>query len=139
VGRNVTPPGGINGPIDDLLFPIDYGIPYYPGYDVLPPFVAYKVGRLDEVDFEQVAEQLRERIQSIYTWHYQINPNGGPRPTMMCTTSTLLHPNQSGAGLVRDRHSVVVETRDPLSGHRSDGGTRDQQIENLRLDRDIQG
>lgn len=28
---------GVNGPIDDLLFPINHGILYYPGYDVLPP------------------------------------------------------------------------------------------------------
>jgi NAD(P)H dehydrogenase (quinone) len=28
---------GLNGPIDDLLFPIQHGIPYYPGIEVLPP------------------------------------------------------------------------------------------------------
>ena len=43
---------GINGPIDDLLFPINHGILYYPGYDVLPPFVVYKADRLDEAGFE---------------------------------------------------------------------------------------
>ncbi|OHC12983.1 MAG: NAD(P)H dehydrogenase, partial [Pseudomonadales bacterium GWC1_66_9] len=31
-------PRGINGPIDDILFPIQHGILYYPGFDVLPPF-----------------------------------------------------------------------------------------------------
>lgn len=35
-------PRGINGPIDDLLFPINHGILHYPGYDVLPPFVTYR-------------------------------------------------------------------------------------------------
>lgn len=34
-------PRGINGPIDDLLFPIQHGVLFYPGYDVLPPFVVY--------------------------------------------------------------------------------------------------
>lgn len=52
---------GVNGPIDDLLFPINHGILYYPGYDVLPPFVAYRVDRLDEAGFERVAERLRMR------------------------------------------------------------------------------
>jgi NAD(P)H dehydrogenase (quinone) len=34
-------------PIDDLLFPINHGILYYPGYEVLPPFVVYKSDKLD--------------------------------------------------------------------------------------------
>jgi len=60
-------PRGINGPIDDLLFPINHGILYYPGYDVLPPFVAYRVDRLDEAGFANVAERLRERIRTLAT------------------------------------------------------------------------
>jgi NAD(P)H dehydrogenase (quinone) len=58
---------GINGPIDDLLFPINHGILYYPGYEVLPPFVAYRVDNLDEVGFEIIAERLRERMRTIAT------------------------------------------------------------------------
>ena len=58
---------GVNGPIDDLLFPINHGILYYPGYDVLPPFVAYRVDRLDEAGFEPVAERLRERMRTLAT------------------------------------------------------------------------
>jgi NAD(P)H dehydrogenase (quinone) len=58
---------GVNGSIDDLLFPINHGILYYPGYDVLPPFVAYRVDRLDEAGFEPVAERLRERMRTLAT------------------------------------------------------------------------
>lgn len=58
---------GINGPIDDLLFPINHGILYYPGYDVLPPFVVYKVDRLDEASFEPEAERLRDRMRTLST------------------------------------------------------------------------
>lgn len=58
---------GINGPIDDLLFPIHHGILFYPGYDVLPPFVAYKADRLDEAGFELSAERLRERMRTLAT------------------------------------------------------------------------
>lgn len=60
-------PRGINGPIDDLLFPINHGILHYPGYDVLPPFVAYRVDRLDEAGFGTVAEALRGRMRSLHT------------------------------------------------------------------------
>ena len=56
---------GVNGPIDDLLFPINHGILYYPGYDVLPPFVVYRVDRLDEAAFAPIAERLRERMRTL--------------------------------------------------------------------------
>lgn len=56
---------GVNGPIDDLLFPIHHGILFYPGYDVLPPFVVYQTGRIDEPRFEATAEQLRERLRML--------------------------------------------------------------------------
>lgn len=58
---------GINGPIDDLLFPINHGILHYPGYDVLPPFVVYKADRLSEIEFERTAQQLRERMRRLAT------------------------------------------------------------------------
>lgn len=60
-------PRGVNGPIDDLLFPINHGILYYPGYDVLPPFVVYRADRVGEGDFEPIAERLRERMRSLAT------------------------------------------------------------------------
>ncbi|TWB16895.1 NAD(P)H dehydrogenase (quinone) [Nitrospirillum amazonense] len=58
-------PRGINGPIEDLLFPIHHGILYYPGYTVLPPFVAYSVDRLDAAGFEGEAERLRQRMRTL--------------------------------------------------------------------------
>lgn len=58
---------GVNGPIEDLLFPINHGILFYPGYDVLPPFVVYKVDRLDEAGFVSIAERLCERMRTLAT------------------------------------------------------------------------
>jgi len=60
-------PRGVNGPIDDLLFPINHGILYYPGYDVLPPFVVYRVDRLEKDGFVPIAERLRERMRTVAT------------------------------------------------------------------------
>jgi NAD(P)H dehydrogenase (quinone) len=56
---------GINGPIDDLLFPINHGMLYYPGFDVLPPFAAYRVDHLDTAGFDAIAERLRERMRTL--------------------------------------------------------------------------
>jgi NAD(P)H dehydrogenase (quinone) len=58
---------GINGPIEDLLFPINHGILFYPGFEVLPPFIAYRVDRLDEPGFAALAERLRERMRTLAT------------------------------------------------------------------------
>lgn len=58
---------GVNGPIDDLLFPINHGVLYYPGYDVLPPFVIYSTDRLDELRFTATARKLRERMRTLET------------------------------------------------------------------------
>ena len=58
---------GINGPIDDLLFPINHGVLFYPGFDVLPSFVAHRVNRVDEAGFADVAERLSERMRTLFT------------------------------------------------------------------------
>ncbi len=95
-------PRGINGPIDDLLFPINHGILYYPGYDVLPPFVTYSTDRLNETRFEAAAESLRDRMRSIETTRpisYR-RQNGGDYhiPTMQLRTG-LGAPKASGLAL----------------------------------------
>jgi len=100
---------GVNGPIDDLLFPINHGILYYPGYDVLPPFVVHKVDRFDEVAFASVAEHLRERMRTLETTApipYR-QQNGGDYliPSMQLrpglenpgATGFALHTNDAGA------------------------------------------
>lgn len=56
---------GINGPIDDLLFPIQHGILFYPGFDVLPPFVVYRTGKLDEARFAALCTQLEQRLDTL--------------------------------------------------------------------------
>ncbi|MER5867479.1 NAD(P)H-dependent oxidoreductase [Kitasatospora sp. NPDC002040] len=56
---------GINGPIDDLLFPIQHGILYYPGLDVLPPFVLYSTDRLTEEAYPDVAKAWQERLLTL--------------------------------------------------------------------------
>jgi NAD(P)H dehydrogenase (quinone) len=67
----ITPLGGpCSTPlhtIDDLLFPINHGILYYPGYDVLPPFVTYSTDRYNEERFKAAAQDLRERMQTLET------------------------------------------------------------------------
>lgn len=56
---------GINGPIDDLLFPIQHGILFYPGIEAVPPFVVYGSDRLSRDDFPAVARAWEERLLAL--------------------------------------------------------------------------
>ncbi|AVS67043.1 NAD(P)H dehydrogenase [Paracidovorax avenae] len=60
-------PRGINGPIDDLLFPIQHGILFYPGFQVLPPHVIYRTGRIDGAGFAGATEALGRRLDDLFT------------------------------------------------------------------------
>jgi len=56
---------GINGPLDDLLFPIHHGILYYPGFEVLPPFVVYRTGKIDAARYADICAALGERLDKL--------------------------------------------------------------------------
>ncbi|MFK0170448.1 NAD(P)H-dependent oxidoreductase [Streptomyces sp. NPDC090306] len=58
-------PRGINGPIADLLFPFHHGILYYPGLDVLPPFVVYGTDRVTADTYPEVAKAWEERLLTL--------------------------------------------------------------------------
>ena len=60
-------PRGINGPMDDILFPINHGILFYPGFEVLPQFVVNRSSRMDAARFAQVSEALGQRLDRLWT------------------------------------------------------------------------
>ena len=56
---------GVNGPMDDLLFPIHHGVLFYPGMEVLPPFVVYGSGQVDERRYQELTEALELRLLTL--------------------------------------------------------------------------
>ncbi|MDJ0362498.1 NAD(P)H-dependent oxidoreductase [Rhodococcus sp. H29-C3] len=56
---------GINGPIDDLLFPFQHGILYYPGIEVLPPFVVYGADRMSSDEYPGLADKFTEKLLTL--------------------------------------------------------------------------
>lgn len=56
---------GINGPIDDLLYPIQHGTLYYTGMTVLPPHLLYATNRLTPEDFSIAAKSWRHRLLTL--------------------------------------------------------------------------
>lgn len=91
-------PRGINGPIDDLLFPIQHGMLYYPGFDVLPPFVTYRTSRTDETQFNTICEALGQRLDSLWTTPpIAYRPqNAGAYEIPSLTLKPELSPGQAG-------------------------------------------
>lgn len=55
---------GINGPMDDLLFPIQHGLLFYPGFDVLPPFLVFKTSAMNPARHDEILSALGERLDT---------------------------------------------------------------------------
>jgi NAD(P)H dehydrogenase (quinone) len=58
---------GIDGDINDILWPIHNGILRYTGFDVLPPFVAYMPGRISAEERKAQLDAYRNHIGSFET------------------------------------------------------------------------
>lgn len=110
-------PRGINGPIDDLLFPINHGILHYPGFSVLPPFVAYRVDRLDDAGFAVVSAALRERMRTLFLRApipYRRQNDGDYLIPSMELKPGLGEPMTSGFGLHLCDDTSSPEAGDPV-------------------------
>jgi len=53
---------GLNGDMEQLLFPIHHGILYFVGFDVLPPFVAWSVSRVGRATREGYLREYERRL-----------------------------------------------------------------------------
>lgn len=91
-------PRGVNGPIDDLLFPIHHGILYYPGFSVLAPHVIYRAGKIDAQGFASACARLGERLDTLWTTApIPFRPqNGGDYTIPELTLRPDLAPGESG-------------------------------------------
>ena len=92
---------GINGPIDELLFPIHHGIFYYPGFDVLPPFVVYRTGKIDDARYASICDQLGQRLDELFTaTPIPFRPqNAGAYEIPALTLRPEIAPGQTGVGV----------------------------------------
>lgn len=60
-------PRGVNGDLDDLLFPLHHGTYWYTGMSALPPFLVPSADRMTPEGFETTADALRTRLLAIPT------------------------------------------------------------------------
>jgi NAD(P)H dehydrogenase (quinone) len=59
-------PRGINGPLDQLLFPITHGTLFFPGMAVLPTFAVYDAGSIDATGMAKVATDWHLRLARLF-------------------------------------------------------------------------
>lgn len=64
-GESMYTPLGLNGSIHQILFPINHGILYFVGFDVLPPFIAYGVSRVSMERRKAYLEEYKQRLLSV--------------------------------------------------------------------------
>jgi NAD(P)H dehydrogenase (quinone) len=92
---------GINGPINDVLFPIQHGILHYPGFEVLPPFVVHRTSRIDDARFAAIRQELGQRLDDL--WRTAPIPfrrqNGGDYEIPALTLKEDILPGESGFGV----------------------------------------
>jgi NAD(P)H dehydrogenase (quinone) len=60
-------PTGLNGHLDDILFPINHGIFRFSGFEALPPFVAWEPDQIGEDGRKQYLEQYKQRLLTLET------------------------------------------------------------------------
>jgi NAD(P)H dehydrogenase (quinone) len=58
---------GVNGALDDVLWPIQHGVLFYPGMAVLPPFVLHQTHQLTDADWPEVARRFQHRLAGVFT------------------------------------------------------------------------
>ena len=55
---------GLSGDMKQILFPIHHGILFYVGFDVLPPYIAWSVSRVDQECRQKYLDEYEGRLLS---------------------------------------------------------------------------
>jgi len=78
---------------------------YYPGFEVLPPFVVYKTGRMDAARLTELTIALGDRLDTLQTTPpLPFRPqNGGDYEIPSLTLREEIAPGRSGFGI----HSIA--------------------------------
>lgn len=59
-------PRGINGPLEQLLFPITHGTLFFPGMQVLPTFAVYGAAGIDSAGMAEADAAWRGRVSRLF-------------------------------------------------------------------------
>ena len=60
-------PRGVNGALDEVLWPLHHGTLFYAGMAVLPPVAVHGADRVSDDEFAEAGELLRTRLSTLGT------------------------------------------------------------------------
>jgi len=66
-GASIYSPTGLNGDLQQILYPINHGILRFVGFDVLPSFIAYGVSRMSDEDRASYLDDYHQRLLTLET------------------------------------------------------------------------
>lgn len=95
-------PRGINGPIDDILFPITHNILYYPGFTVLPSYITYRTDKSTEAEYEKSRDdffRILDDIENVKPIAYRRQNFGDYEIPSMVLKKDLEQPGETGFGI----------------------------------------
>ncbi|MCC9624408.1 NAD(P)H-dependent oxidoreductase [Thalassospira sp. MA62] len=58
---------GVNGSLEDILWPIQHGVMFYPGMEVMDPFPVYQSDRMDDAGWQEIVRQFKQRLDGLFT------------------------------------------------------------------------
>lgn len=64
-GASMFSETGVNGHMDDILYPINHGILYFVGFDVLPPFIAWSPARATDEERTAYLDEYERRVLTL--------------------------------------------------------------------------
>lgn len=64
-GETMYAVDGLNGDINQILFPVNHGVLRFTGFDVLPPFIVWSPVRMDESKRQEELERYRAYLADV--------------------------------------------------------------------------
>lgn len=65
--EHTVSPRGINGSLEEMLYPIQHGILFYTGMFVVPPVLVASADRMTETDYAAAESELLQRVKGMHT------------------------------------------------------------------------
>ncbi|POR48791.1 NAD(P)H dehydrogenase (quinone) [Paraburkholderia eburnea] len=90
-------PRGINGPLEQLLFPVTHGTLFFTGMQVLPSFAVYGTGHMDTDRMSNAVAAWRNRLERLFDDEpIAFRPQNGGAYSKEHVLDDSIAPNQSG-------------------------------------------
>jgi NAD(P)H dehydrogenase (quinone) len=96
---------GINGSLEQILFPITHGTLFFSGMEVLPTFAVYGTGRLSEAETGLAIEGLNNRLDGLFT--------DAPIPFRAQNSGDYQDKHQLAAEIAPGRTGIVAHHAEP--------------------------